>query len=82
MRYSQDVENLCETCKFSYKCARYKKITETLLKLESALFNSYGMDISTGYAVEDCDSYKTNSVSETYTFTFYTEDPPDNFDIE
>lgn len=78
MRYSLEIENLCDVCKFTYKCERYNKITETMQKLESTLLTKYKMDLTTGFAVEDCDTFKFNQSAEAYKFTIYNDEPPDN----
>ncbi len=82
MRYSLEIENLCDACKFTYKCERYNKITETMQKLETTLLKKYKMDLTTGFAVEDCDLFKFNQASEAYTFTIYNEDQSENDQFE
>ena len=74
MRFNIPADNLCEACKFTYKCERYQFITENLHKIESSLLSLYKLDVRTGFSVDECDLFKLNTESDYVTYTIYNDD--------
>lgn len=56
------IEHLCQTCRFTEKCIRFKGINKALDIMEENALDKWRVDVDVDFSVRSCDLYSADDV--------------------